>query len=518
MKFKHLAFVLMSGFVASTAHAIEEGYPIYYNSYASDASCYAYDNRGVCAQRGHMQQGYRQSTTRKRVSKREGYKKFTEKAPERNLELGIWAGRRFADFEYQLNFGYSFDSGQTDAYGNPLFTYEGTPVVKDAGSILEWDDMIFNELGISVRKDFTYNKYPLFVIGEYKEGKLAKSGDSRDDDLTVDELWDISIGGIDASTSAWKFGLGWNDAFQWADFSFSPVIGYMSQTHDLNMTDQIYPQADQTVYVYGPDSNGDGIAEIVEEDDESHTCLWNTDLGQIDPSGGGDLWVDLDGDGAISNDEMVFDDGLDSGLPVSWDPTASGGGGWLICDGGNNYCGTGFDNGGVLYTYQDILLFDTDNRGYDGTPGTENTGCLLGGTDNPVTLSGHTQKYETTWSGFFIGTYMDRQFNPKEKLSFYAQIAKLDYEATADWVYRTDLAHPSFKDTGDGLGYELRMTYTREFAPSWDFKLSVDWETFELEGGTSQINYADGTSTTEPFARYARWQSMGLQVGVVRRF
>ncbi|MBN1783425.1 MAG: hypothetical protein JW812_00470 [Alphaproteobacteria bacterium] len=486
MNFKHLALVLMGGFFASSAQAVEEGYPVYYNAYASDASCYSYDNRGVCNQRGSMHQAYRQSTQSTRVSKREGYKKFTEKRPEKQLDLGIWAGRRFADFEYQLNFGYSYNSSD--------YTHEGPAVSKSAGSILEWDDMIFNEIGITARKDFQYDKYPLFVFGEYKQGKLAKSGDSRDDDLTVDDLWDISIGGIDASTSGWKFGLGWNDAFTWADFTFSPVIGYMSQTHDLNMTNQIYPQPEQTVYMYGPDGDGDGNPDPIYDDAGNHTCLWNTDLEQLNPVGGGDLYANLDAD---PEGEVVYQDG---------------GVGWITCTSAvdNNYCGT-YDPIWNGLSYQDVLLFDTD-----GQVGTD--GCLLGGYDVAVALGGQTQKYQATWSGFFIGTYMDRQFNEKESLSFYGHVAMLDYEATADWVYRTDLAHPSFKDAASGMGYELRMTYTREFAPSWDFKLSVDWETFELEGGTSTVNYADGSTASEPFANYAVWQSMGLQVGVVRKF
>ncbi len=500
-----------------TAFAVQEGYPVYYNSYTAEASCNSYNSSGACVQRNvsqnrgyssqsggynlqnsQRQQGYsnynqqsgqssyqsQQNTQQnQRVSQNNGYEKFTPNKGKRKIDLGIWAGRRFADFEYQLNFGYSYNSGD--------FTSEGGSFSKPAGSILEWDDMVFNELGLTGRYDFKYKKYPLFVFGEYKQGRLEKSGDSRDDDLTVDDLWDISIGGIEASTEGFKFGIGWDKAFSWADFTFSPVFGYMTQTHELNMTNQIYAQPDQSVYVYGDDGTDDGTWVYEDPTGDTHACLWNSDIDGFTP--GANWYADI-GNGIIT----VYD--------------FDGGGGWLGCVVGNDYCGTedaDFDGD----TYEDVLLFDIEED-----PDLEGEGCMLGGYDVSVALGGQTQKYEATWSGFFIGTYMDRQFNARESLSFYAQIAMLDYTATADWVYRTDLAHPSFEDNANGMGYELRMTYTREFAPSWDFVLSVDWETFELSGGTTTINYADGTTASEPFANYAVWQSMGLRLGVVKKF
>ncbi len=534
--FKHLALFLFSGFLSTTAFAVEEGYPVYYNSYTAEASCNSYNSSGACIQRAvsqnrgysssqsggynsqnsQRQQGYsnynqqseqssyqsQQNTQQnQRVSQNNGYQKFTPNKGKRKIDLGIWAGRRFADFEYQLNFGYSYNSGD--------FTSEGSSFSKPAGSILEWDDMVFNELGLTGRYDFEYKKYPLFVFGEYKQGRLEKSGDSRDDDLTVDDLWDISIGGIEASTEGFKFGIGWDDAFSWADFTFSPVLGYMTQTHELNMTNQIYAQPDQSVYVYGDDGTDDGTWIYEDDSGDAHACLWNTDIDGFTP--GANWFADIGG-GIIT--VFDFDNGGSAGLNYL-------GNGWLDCDAASNYCGTGDVNyqvsdgaGGTrnIISYDDLLLFDID-----AAPG-DSEGCMLGGYDVSVALGGQTQKYEATWSGFFIGTYMDRQFNARESLSFYAQIAMLDYTATADWVYRTDLAHPSFEDNANGMGYELRMTYTREFAPSWDFVLSVEWETFELSGGTTTINYADGTTASEPFANYAVWQSMGLRLGVVKKF
>ncbi|MHA1540526.1 MAG: hypothetical protein ACTSXL_05685 [Alphaproteobacteria bacterium] len=521
-KFLYLAMFFVIATVSS-AFAVQEGYPIYYNSYTKNPQCNSYeDGKCIAPMQNNYMQGGQYSQTQggqysqqrsqnysssqrtetkktKRVSKQAGYEKFTKNKGEKEIELGIWAGRRFADFEYQLNFGYSYNSGN--------YTHQGPAVSKPAGSILEWDDMIFNELGITARKDFKYKKYPLFVFGEYKQGKLEKSGDSRDDDLTVDDLWDISIGGIEATTSGWKFGIGWNNAFQWSDFTFSPVFGYMSQTHDLNMTNQIYAQPDQTVYMYGPDLNGDGTPDPIYEDDgETHMCLWNSDLANVLPN----IDISLD-DGTLifDFDENFWDEGDSDG---NGDQTS-----WIGCDISNQYCNTN-DSGNDPLTYEDFLQFDIEPDANDPS-----AGCMLGGYDVSVALGGQTQKYEATWSGFFIGTYMDRQFNPRESLSFYAQVAMLDYTATADWVYRTDLAHPSFEDNASGMGYELRMTYTREIVPTWDFQLSVDWENFELSGGTTTIHWAEATddhglTSSEPFANYAVWQSMGLRIGVIKKF
>ncbi|MHA1550093.1 MAG: hypothetical protein ACTSXV_01405 [Alphaproteobacteria bacterium] len=536
LNFKYLCVFIGGLFCASAVSAVEEGYPVYYDGYASDADCSSYNSQGVCIQparnyqhqsanytqsRQSQKSGYNDNRSQQnnytqarqsqsgysynrsqqnnykqaqssqnvaRVSKYEGAKKFSESKGKNQIELNAFFGRRFADFEYQLDFGYSYDS--SDALSLRPYNVDltkGPAITKSAGSILEWDDMIFNEITLEARKDFTYKKYPLFVFGEYRQGQLAKSGDSRDDDLTVDGLWDISIGGIDASLSGWKLGIGWDKAFAWSDFTFSPVFGYMSQSHDLTMTDQMYPQPDQTVYVYDGDGNPiyEDTGEVDEDGDTifAHACVWNNDVDTTFATADGFWYYDSNDNGEIESGEEVY---YSAG---SW------------------YYDSGLSN-------QITFEMDTDNASGNGVDG-----CLLGGYPMDVALGGATQIYNTNWKGFFLGIQMDRQFNARESLSFYGEISMLDMQASADWIYRDDLMHPSFSDSGTGMGYALKMEYTREFMPTWAFKFVVEMEEYEMSGGSSTTNYADGSSETISGAfNYMVWRSMGMRVGISKKF
>ena len=68
----------------------------------------------------------------------------------------MYAGytRRFADFEFETG----------------------------VNSILEWDDMVWNELYVGARHNFTLRDFDLSVFGEYAYGKMAHGGLAMDYD------------------------------------------------------------------------------------------------------------------------------------------------------------------------------------------------------------------------------------------------------------------------------------------------------------------------------------------------
>jgi len=459
----------------------EEGYPVYYNNYLSstyNGSVYApqqaptYQNNGYSPYGTAQQSYYPQQNTgyttpvppAQQVQKGTGYTEYQieEVKPVDNtkyllkgpmgMDIEFSMGRVFSDFEFQL----------TPENEN---TYDDA---RTQGSILEWDDMIFNEMKLKIRKDFTLDKNKenkMFAFAEYKKGSLVQSGDSRDDDMRVDPYYYTSIGGIEANTNGYKVGLGWTDAFKLDGFKFSPTMGYTNQSHNLTMTDQAYALP-EPVYYYTEDDNGNSV--LVYDEDANPMCAYYTDsvtAGSIEDDTGTDipLWIDSDGDGQLDTQLASTD---------------------LIY--------IGYDEGGD---------------------------CTVGGTGSESFLAGPVQIYNTNWSGFFLGSFVNKVFGPKDSIQFYGEFAIMDFLAEANWVRRTDLAGPMY-DKAKAIGYTFEMTYKHKIARDMDLTFNANFETFSLFGSaTTDINFSDGTSThIENSMMYADWNSMGFHLGLQKLF
>ena len=156
----------------------------------------------------------------------------------------IYAGytRRFADFQFETG----------------------------VNSILEWDDMVLNEITVGGRHNFSLRNFDLSVYGEYSYGDISHGGLSMDYDLKpFDEsdpsygIFTISMGDLSGRSNHFRFGLSAHHVWDVAGWKLSPTIGYEIFKHNLEMSDHYYPNpgiylplmTDKGDYVFG-DENG----------------------------------------------------------------------------------------------------------------------------------------------------------------------------------------------------------------------------------------------------------------------
>ena len=155
--------------------------------------------------------------------------------PTDTHNTSIFAGysRRFADFQFKTG----------------------------VNSVLEWDDMIFNEMSVGMSHVFDIRGFDLGIYGTYTYGKLSKGGLSMDYDLEpydykypTEGIFTISMGDQTGETSKLKIGATAHHIWDIAGWKVSPHIGYEIFKHDLKMSNHIYPNPG----VYLPLMTADG--------------------------------------------------------------------------------------------------------------------------------------------------------------------------------------------------------------------------------------------------------------------
>ena len=119
----------------------------------------------------------------------------------------IYAGytRRFADFQFETG----------------------------VNSILEWDDMLINEITVGARHNFSLRDFDLSAYGEYSYGRVETGGLSMDYDLKpFDEsdptygIFTISMGDLSGRSNHLRLGLSAHHIWDVAGWKLSPTIGY----------------------------------------------------------------------------------------------------------------------------------------------------------------------------------------------------------------------------------------------------------------------------------------------------
>ena len=158
-------------FAPFVAYAANEGVPAYYQSApaqnANQASYGRYMDQGYTKYVG--QSGSKQvvgsRTYSYQVPRPQSLPTFSGTMttngialpPESEPSTSIYAGysRRFSDFEFETG----------------------------VNSILEWDDMIWNEIRVGARHNFSLRDFDLSLYGEYAYGNMAGGGLSMDYDL-----------------------------------------------------------------------------------------------------------------------------------------------------------------------------------------------------------------------------------------------------------------------------------------------------------------------------------------------
>ncbi len=331
----------------------------------------------------------------------------------------LYAGysRRFADFEFKTG----------------------------VNSILEWDDMVFNEVNVGAQHNFSLRNFDMFVYGQYAYGKLEHGGLSMDYDLKpydssnpAEGIFTISVGDQSGTSNHFKFGIGAHHAWDIAGWKLSPSVGYEIFKHNLKMNDHYYPNpgiylplmTNKGDYVFG-DSSGNYYAfpqGVEAPDDLYQVCMSPEDIKLVDAS------------------------------------AAAPGTGALLPSGGLN-------------------MVD-----YDPSMGTVPWGvgpgdCVIIGGDGPIVVEGTTHIYDTTWSGFFVGLEIEKQMTLADKLRFYVQFGLPKYSSEGTWPMRDDWQqNPSFTDEGSkgAYSYAAEMEYNMRLSDRMQLALKVDTNLFHV--------------------------------------
>ena len=402
--------------------------------------------------------------------------------PANEQRTSIYAGysRRFADFEFKTG----------------------------VNSVLEWDDMIFNEINVGAKHVFGIRGFDLAVYGEYSYGKLASGGLSMDYDLEpydyslpAEGIFTISMGDQTGDTSKLKLGVAAHHIWSLGGWKVTPHIGYEIFKHNLKMGNHLYPNPG----VYLPLMTNTG--DYVFGDTAGNYYAVGTDVYVADDSGLYQVWMGPE-------DIKVV----------------------LASLGGSSV-------DGVLYPLGNTLTTVDYNSSMGNLPwGVVEGDCVVIGGDGVIKVEGTTHIYNTTWSGFYLGLELEKQMTLADKLRFYFQVSMPKYSAEGTWPNRDDWQqNPSFLDEGDNgaFAYEAEMEYTYNLSDRMQISLKADTNYFhvgkipgELYVAKSVIYYEDennpGNWIAEEQPAYtehvseslkeANWKSFGLHLGLKYSF
>lgn len=337
---------------------------------------------------------------------------------ERRTHIYAGYSRRFADFEFQTG----------------------------VNSILEWDDMVFNEVNVGARHVFSLHNFDLFAFGEYTYGDMSHGGLSMDYDLEPydwntpnDGIFTISMGDQSGRSHHLRFGIGAHHVWDIGGWKFSPVIGYEIFKHDLKMSDHLYPN--QGVYL------------------------------PLMTSGGEYVYGDADGN--------YFSMPTNVTPPDNW---------YQVCMGPEDMRvvnqATGSAIGGYVTGYGNLLTTMEYDPSWGIVPwGVPEGDCVIIGGDGPIKVGGVTHIYNTTWSGFYFGLEVEKQMTLADKLRFYFQVGLPKYSSEGIWPNRTDWQQsPSFLDEGSNgsYSYAAEMEYDLRLSSRLQLALKVDTNLFHV--------------------------------------
>ncbi len=401
--------------------------------------------------------------------------------PTSKNNTSIYAGyaRRFADFEFKTG----------------------------VNSVLEWDDMLFNEVNVGLKHVFDIRGFDLALYGEYSYGKMSGGGMSMDYDLEPytyakphEGIFTISMGGLTGDTNKLKLGVAAHHIWNLGGWKLTPHIGYEIFKHNLKMNDHLYPNPG--VYLPLMTNNGD----YVFGDTAGYYYAVSTDT------------------------EIAEDSGL-----------------YQICMGPEDIkvvSAPGASSGdGILYPLGQNLVTIDYNSSMGNIPwGVPAGDCVVIGGDGVIKVDGTTHIYNTTWSGFYLGLEIEKQMTLADKLRFYFQVSMPKYSSEGTWPNRDDWQqNPSFLDEGDNgaFAYEAQMEYAYQLSDRLQLSLKADTNYFhvgkipgELYIAAQTIYYEDeenpGNWITETIPAYtehvsdslkeATWKSFGLHIGLKYSF
>jgi hypothetical protein len=488
MKLKFLA-VFCGMFVPFASFAAREGVPQYYqNGIEDNTPAFSRSQRQVVGQNISYQPVPReQETIIGNIG--DGRGQMTPNGialmQKPRWQVGVEYGRRFADFQFETG----------------------------VQSVLKWNNMIFDELGVRADHNFSIKSMDLFAFGEYKQGKMRRGGMSMDFDLRPYDnsqpevgIFTISVGDMTGKTDYMRLGFGAKHIWDIGGWKLSPSIGYEIFKHNLQMHDHMYPNPGIYLpllnqfgdYIYG-DAQGKYYSVpqgTPPPEDLYQVCLSPEDIkvAASDPNTHAPVVVD-NGDGTFS---LVTQD---------YDP---------------------------IWTYLPWGVGPGD--------------CVIIGGDGPVIVGGITHIYNTTWSGFYIGLEVEKQMTFVDKLRFYVQVGKPNYSSDGIWPNRTDWQqNPSFIDAGSNgsFSYQAEIEYSYNISDRLQLSLKANTNFFHVGQISGELFVAAYTSylmdefgqfvlddnglpilyTVDAHTdfipdslKYANWQSFSLHLGVKYAF
>jgi hypothetical protein len=437
MKLTKLAVLL--GLLAPFAtHAAREGVPVYYNS----PSVQVTNNVGMYqSSNGSLTGNYIGHSGQKYIV---GQKTYSYQVPRPTPQTAA------SDSYLGVN-------GAMTANGIAMPSDTVSPWVISAGytrrfadfqfttgvnSILEWDDMIFNEIGVNARYNFSMRNFDMMAFGEYSRGTLGHGGLSMDYDLDPYDykypeygVFTISMGELSGNTDNLRFGIGARNIWDVSGWKLSPVIGYEIFHHNLQMSNHKYPNPG--IYLPLMDNNGNYV------------------------------FGDTDGNFFTVPVGTTPDPNL---YQICMSPEDI-----KIVSGCSDTNGDGRCDNLITSDYTNILGTIPWGVG----PGE----CVIIGGDGTIVVPGTTHIYNTTWSGMFVGLEIEKQMTLADKLRFYVQVGMPHYMSEGTWPNRTDWQqNPSFIDEGDtdALSYRLEMEYSYKLSDRLSLALKVDTHAFHI--------------------------------------
>lgn len=399
---------------------------------------------------------------------------------QRRTTLRAEYARRFADFEFKTG----------------------------VNSILEWDDMIFNEITVGAQHNFSIRNFDMYVYGDYTYGDLSHGGLSMDYDLEPydtsfpnEGIFTISMGDMSGRSNHFRFGIGAHHIWDIGGWKISPSVGYEIFKHNLEMSNHIYPNPG----IYIPMLTDKG--GYVLRDEAGHFYALPQDQIHLAPAD----WHQV----CMSPEDMR-----------------------LVSASSNTALNLG-----------DSLVMTDYNSAMGTIPwGVEYNDCVVIGGDGAVIIEGTTHIYNTTWSGFYLGLEVEKQMTLYDKLRFYVQFGLPKYSSEGIWPNRDDWQqNPSFLDEGSNgaYSYSAEMEYNYRLSDRIQLMLKVDTNVFHVGkipgelywAGYSQFavdangNYLlddNGNPIIETIApwtehvtnslKHATWQSFGLHLGIKYAF
>lgn len=478
-------------FASVAAYAATEGAPSYYQTASAP-------NANQIGYSQYQSQGYTKYVGQSGNKQIVGSRSYSYQVPRQTAEKPKYSGtitangiaivdepattltakytRRFADFEFETG----------------------------VNSILEWDDMVFNEIGVAAQHNFSLRNFDMFAFAEYSYGSMSHGGLSMDYDLKpydeskpTEGIFTVSVGDQSGRTNHFRFGIGAHHIWDIGGWKLSPSFGYEIFKHNLEMSNHYYPNpgvylplmTDKGDYVYG-DAKGNYYARpqnFDAPDDWYQVCMSPEDLKVVNAAASN---IDL----GTSFTTIDYD--------AAWGTTP-----WGVASGE----------------------------------------CVIIGGDGPIVVSGTTHIYNTTWSGFYVGLEAEKQMTLTDKLRFYVQLGMPKYSSEGIWPNRDDWQqNPSFLDEGSNgaYSYTAEMEYNMKLSDRVQLALKVDTNCFHVgkiggelyvasysrfliengqyvldDNGNPIIETVPAhTEKISDQLKQATWQSFGLHLGIKYAF